>query len=207
MATKTRSVAELDPDQLTDSDRLYHMAQAMRDEDDLFELPVVDWKTKGEAVLVEIVTPDGTTATVQQDWPDKPTEDNDFIRTCMCALDIDDPKSAALMADELQDVNHDEFTVPADRNEDEWELKPEADMPESLRSSLRTDEDASSVSTSWKIVAIAGGPLALLAGIFDTKKNVDWDDETPAAENYWNVQTFIFGSLGTVLWIIPLLLL
>jgi hypothetical protein len=207
------NLAALDPNQLTDSDRLYHMAQAMRDEDDLFELPVVDWEKKNKSVQVEIVTPDGTTDTVQQDWPDKPTEDNEFIRTCMCAMDIDDPTSATLMADELQDVDHDEFTVPADRDYHGWELKPSADMP-TTPSERITDTCHAFISPGerkFKVLSFLLGPVAtiitaIVVGL-DAAERADGNDSVWSDETYAVARNNVFAFFGLLAWVGLFLLL
>lgn len=215
--TKTRddntSLAELDPDQLTDSDELYHMVQAMRD-DEYFEVPIVDWEKKNEAVLVTIITPNGETATVQETWPEKPTTENNFIRACMCALNVNSAKGAALMADDLQDVTHADFTVPADKAYHGWELKPEVDMPESLRATVREyatgEGDAENLDPMLKALAFLGGPMTMIVGIIGNRADEPgtwWDDDKSATEMFPFVQGMWYSLCGTILWLIVALLL
>jgi len=208
------SLAELDPDQLTDSDELYHMAQAMRD-DEYFEVPIVDWEKKNDAVMVTIITPNGETAKVQETWPEKPTTDNNFIRACMCALNVDSAKDAALMADDLQDVSHADFTVPADKAEYHgWELKPEVDMPQSLRTTVREyatgDTDTDGLDPFLRFLSLLGGPVSLaltIGGHRFAEPGNWWTDDKTATEMFSYVQATWYAMWGTVLWIIVALLL
>jgi len=202
------SLAELDPDQLTDSDELYHMAQAMRD-DDYFEVPIVDWEKQNDAVMVTIITPNGETATVQETWPEKPTTDNNFIRACMCALNVDSAKDAALMADDLQNVSHADFTVPADKaSYNGWELHPEVETPERLVDKLTVgDGTTSKMRWRWRFAAVMFGPVAIFLALSDTIGGDNWDSSTTAGEQYWKVQGLKYSTLGIILWFITLFLM
>lgn len=185
-------LSNLDPDQLSDSDKLERKARVLRG-DELFDLPVIDWERENDAVLVTVVKPNGKTEEIQTGWPDKPTKSNTFIATCMCALDVDDAQTAALMADELQDANSTEHTVPVDKEGlSGWDLKPGAEIDIDGEESKATSE---SCPTVLAIITFMS-PLFLVASVVDIMRG-----NVPSGTKVDMQRNAVAMGIGCVMWI------
>lgn len=214
MTTETvedeRSAIDVAEDDVSDTDELHRKAEAMRD-DEYFDVPILNWEKvespRRETVELTVLRPNYERETITLDWPEKPTGESTFIKACMVALDVDNPKDAALMADELKDVEHDEFTVPADVQSDgEWELVPEADEQqrfERLRGFGSDGTTGDHLSGFQKLAGTMLGPLVMIALPFlgvDREPGIWFDETETGADAYWFAQTLFYAMIGTILW-------
>lgn len=209
MATTTKQ-----KDAVEDVDELRRMAEEMRD-DECFEVSISGWeKTDGKygapKVKVTFVKPNFEEETIILDWPQKPTEDNKFIRLCVDALGVDNPRAAALRADELKNPDHESHTVLADVKDGEWELI--AEKPQSgLRKYIPSPAESKDGQLKWysRTLYTLLGPLSLLflpiLFVMD-EPGVWFNNSDSSADVYWSAQAMFHSAVGTfmyyIIWLI-----
>lgn len=206
--TQTECVKSED---ISEVNELQRKADCLRD-DNLFDVKIVSWsKVDENSVEVEFRVPSGRTKTSILNWPDKPNEDNKFIKLCMEAQNLDDPGDASMMAGNLKSPVEQDYTVCADVQDGEWVLLPDKKTIFSHLTSDDTEEDtANSLQPFGIILSALGGPISIFVLIVagTLSEPGGWFKQSKSADQvYWFPQSLFYGLAGTIMWFIMLLFL
>jgi hypothetical protein len=165
-------------------DELQKKVERFRD-DGFYDVYIRDWKKIDDnQVRIYFTKPNGEMQSETMDWPSKPVKNNQFIKTCMDALDLDSPENAAMMAENLKNAEAGTYRTRADVDENYWRLCPE----------IRDESDDSGSSPESKayfdvlitFLSFMLGPTALLClTIVGTERGYWFTDCKSSSELYW----------------------